>query len=171
MIPGLVRSPGEGNGNPLQYSCLENPMDGGAWWATVHGVSKSRTLLSDFTLTIASKYSNYAQYLTIPVGILLATLILGPPVATCCSAICLPHPLHPCPSRPPSPRPQQSNRPGSAPSRGGGAADAPGRRVHSAGARGRLGRLGLLPSPLPVLRPPLRLPPLPSPQVLIRGAG
>ena len=48
-IPGLGRSPGEGNGNPLQYSCLENPMDGGAWWATVHGVAKSRTCLSDFT--------------------------------------------------------------------------------------------------------------------------
>ena len=43
MIPGLGRSPGEGNGNPLQYSCLENPTDGGAWWATVHGVTKSRT--------------------------------------------------------------------------------------------------------------------------------
>ena len=42
-IPGWGRSPGEGNGNPLQYSCLENPMDGGAWWATVHGVAKSRT--------------------------------------------------------------------------------------------------------------------------------
>ena len=40
---------GEGNGNPLQYSCPENPMDGGAWWATVHGVAKSRTRLSDFT--------------------------------------------------------------------------------------------------------------------------
>ena len=40
---------GEGNGTPLQYSCLENPMDGGAWWATVHGVAKSRTRLSDFT--------------------------------------------------------------------------------------------------------------------------
>ena len=37
----------EGNGNPLQYSCLENPMDGGAWWATVHGVAKSRTRLSE----------------------------------------------------------------------------------------------------------------------------
>ena len=48
-ILGLGRSPGEGNGNPLQYSCLENPMDGGAWWATVHGVTKSRTWLSDFT--------------------------------------------------------------------------------------------------------------------------
>ena len=42
-IPGLGRSPGEGNGNPLQYSCLENPMGGGAWWATVHGVAKSWT--------------------------------------------------------------------------------------------------------------------------------
>ena len=49
LIPGSGRSPGEGNGNPLQYSCLENPMDGGAWWATVHGVAKSRTQLSDFT--------------------------------------------------------------------------------------------------------------------------
>ena len=48
-IPGLGRSPGEGNGNPLQYSCLENPMDGGAWWATVHRVTKSRIWLSDFT--------------------------------------------------------------------------------------------------------------------------
>ena len=41
-IPGLGRSPGEGNGNPLQYSCLENHMDRGAWWATVHGVTKSQ---------------------------------------------------------------------------------------------------------------------------------
>ena len=42
---------GEGNGNPLQYSCLENPMGGGAWWAAVHGVARSRTRLSDFTFT------------------------------------------------------------------------------------------------------------------------
>ena len=42
---------GEGNGTPLQYSCLENPMDGGAWWAAVHGVAKSRARLSDFTFT------------------------------------------------------------------------------------------------------------------------
>ena len=48
-IPRLGRSPGGGNGKPLQCSCLENPMDGGAWWATVHGVAKSRTRLSDFT--------------------------------------------------------------------------------------------------------------------------
>ena len=44
-------SHGEGNGNPLQYSCLENPMDGGAWWAAVHWVARSRTRLSDFTFT------------------------------------------------------------------------------------------------------------------------
>ena len=44
-IPGLGRSPEGGHGNPLQYSCLENPMDRGAWWATVHGVTKSRTRL------------------------------------------------------------------------------------------------------------------------------
>ena len=43
-------SPGEGNGNPLQYSCLENPMDRGAWQGTVHGVAKSQTRLSDFTM-------------------------------------------------------------------------------------------------------------------------
>ena len=49
LIPGSGRSPGEGNGNPLQYSCLENPMDGGAWLVTVHGVAKSRTRLSNFT--------------------------------------------------------------------------------------------------------------------------
>ena len=42
-VPGLGRSPGEGNGNPLQYTCLENPMDRGVWWATVHGVAKSWT--------------------------------------------------------------------------------------------------------------------------------
>ena len=48
-IPGSGRSPGEGNGNPLQYSCLENPMDGGARQATVLGVAKNRTRLSDFT--------------------------------------------------------------------------------------------------------------------------
>ena len=42
---------GEGDGTPLQYSCLENPMDGGAWWAAVHGVAKSQTWLSKFTFT------------------------------------------------------------------------------------------------------------------------
>ena len=46
-IPGSGRSPGEGNANPLQYSCLENPMDRGPWWATVHGVAESQTGLRD----------------------------------------------------------------------------------------------------------------------------
>ena len=47
LIPGSGRFPGGENGNPLQYSCRENPMDKEAWWATVHGVSKSRTRLSN----------------------------------------------------------------------------------------------------------------------------
>ena len=55
-IPGSGRSSGEGNGNPLQYSCLENPMGGGAWQATVHGVTKSWTQLSDFTFFESQHY-------------------------------------------------------------------------------------------------------------------
>ena len=47
LIPGWGRSPGKGNGSLLQYSCLGNPMDRGAWWSIVHGVAKSRTQLSD----------------------------------------------------------------------------------------------------------------------------
>ena len=49
-IPGLGRSPGGGHGSLLQYSCLENPMDRGAWWATVHQVAKSRTLLKQHNI-------------------------------------------------------------------------------------------------------------------------
>ena len=49
LIPGSGRSPRIGNGNPLQYSCLENSIDSGAWWATVHGVAKSQTRLSIHT--------------------------------------------------------------------------------------------------------------------------
>ena len=65
-IPGSGRSPGEGNNNPLQYSCLKNPMDGGAWWATVHGVAKSQTRLNNFTyllhlLTYTTKQETRAQ--------------------------------------------------------------------------------------------------------------
>ena len=52
-IPGSGRYPREGNGNPLQYSCLENCMDRGAWWAAVHGVAKSQTQLSTFTSGMA----------------------------------------------------------------------------------------------------------------------
>ena len=54
LSPGLGRSPGEGNGNPLQYYCLENPMDRGAWQAAVYGVTKSWTWLSDFTSLVRS---------------------------------------------------------------------------------------------------------------------
>ena len=62
-ISGLGRSPGEGNGNPLQYSCLENPMDRGAWRATVLGVAKSRAQLSDWhsTLILCWKVSSVLQ--------------------------------------------------------------------------------------------------------------
>ena len=62
-IPGSGRSPGEGNGNLFLYSCLENPMDRGSWWATVHGVPKSQTRLSDFTFW----HPNCATILTEPI--------------------------------------------------------------------------------------------------------
>ena len=61
-IPGLGRSPGEGNGNPLQYSCLENPMDRGAWWATVDGVAKSRTRVSNFTIFLSFFLYAFSQF-------------------------------------------------------------------------------------------------------------
>ena len=71
-IPGSGRSPGEGNGNPLQYSCLENSMERGALEATVHGVAKSRTGLSDFTHSLLGTYyfrviflSEFVHYLTV----------------------------------------------------------------------------------------------------------
>ena len=51
ILLSIQKTSGEGNGTPLQYSCLENPMDGGAWWAVVHGVAKSQIRLSDFTFT------------------------------------------------------------------------------------------------------------------------
>ena len=54
-IPGSGRSPGGGNGNQLQCPCLGNPLNGGAWWATVHGVAKSQTQLNNFTITMVSK--------------------------------------------------------------------------------------------------------------------
>ena len=63
-IPGLGRSPGEGNGNPLQFSCLEIFMDAGAWKVTVHEVAKSQTQLSDFTFlfhVLIGKQANSAE--------------------------------------------------------------------------------------------------------------
>ena len=56
-IPGSGRSPGEGNGNSLQYSCLENPMDRGAWWAIVHMVTKSQTRLTELLTLSHSLHS------------------------------------------------------------------------------------------------------------------
>ena len=58
-IPESERSPGEGNGNPLQYSCLENPVDRGAWRATVHRVAKSQTRLSNYNLMIFYKFGKH----------------------------------------------------------------------------------------------------------------
>ena len=58
MIPGLERSPREGNANPLQYTSLENPMDSGAWQAIVHEVERSQTRLSDFTLHVKGFVEN-----------------------------------------------------------------------------------------------------------------
>ena len=58
-IPGSERSPGEGNGNPLQYSCLENPMDGGAWWATVH---RSQRVGHDWTTSLLFLYGECVTY-------------------------------------------------------------------------------------------------------------
>jgi len=60
-IPQWGSSPGEENSNPLKYSCLGNPMDGGEWWAAVHGVAMSQTGLSNFTFTFTCIY-----YLNIP---------------------------------------------------------------------------------------------------------
>ena len=57
----IMKGYGEGNGNPLQYSCLENPMEGGAWWAAVHEVAKSWTRLSDFTFTFHFSLSCIAE--------------------------------------------------------------------------------------------------------------
>ena len=60
-IPGLGRSPGEGDGCPLQYSCLENPMDRGAWWATVRGITKSQTR-HQITLSLSSLFNPGSFY-------------------------------------------------------------------------------------------------------------
>ena len=81
-IPGLGIRPGGGHGNPLQYSCLENSMDGGAWWATVHGVAKSWTRMSDFTFTFFHIAPNIAEYsfleISLTVRLFLSILLTIP---------------------------------------------------------------------------------------------
>ena len=72
-IPGSGRFPGEGNGNPLQYSCLENPMDRGAWWASVHGVAKSQTQLSTFTFTFFHFHIIHKPFLIASVNLMCRT--------------------------------------------------------------------------------------------------
>ena len=74
LIPGSGRSPGVGNDNPLQNSCLENPMDSGAWQVTVHGVAKSQTPLSMHACT--DKHDNPLKYLKITIILLLISLSL-----------------------------------------------------------------------------------------------
>ena len=64
LIPGPGRSPGGEHSNPFQYSCLENPTDRGPWWATVHGVSKSRTLLKQLSRFKADSYSHKYNWST-----------------------------------------------------------------------------------------------------------
>ena len=76
----------EGKGNPLQYFCLENPMDQGAWWATVHGVTKSRTRLSNFTLTffqsrLARTHSVYVYILSFFLIVLVLIAFFPPKVS------------------------------------------------------------------------------------------
>ena len=65
-VPRSGRSPGGGNGNPLQDSCLRNPMDRGAWWATVHGVAKGRTQLGVNAHTLNLNYEDSKDSLKIP---------------------------------------------------------------------------------------------------------
>ena len=67
-IPGSGRSPGEGNGNPLQYSCLENSMERGAWWATVYGVAKSQTRLSDLHYKVIEVMDIFSTFVVVMVS-------------------------------------------------------------------------------------------------------
>ena len=68
-IPGLGSSPGRGHGNPLQYSCLENPKDRGAWWATVHGVKKSQTRRKKLSTHIHSPLSRDPQFIGLDIHV------------------------------------------------------------------------------------------------------
>ena len=76
-IPGWGRSPGEGNGCPFQYSCLENPMDRGAWWVMVHRVAKSQTRLSMHAQVLLSDVAATPHPVTLPGPWLVAVVCLG----------------------------------------------------------------------------------------------
>ena len=89
-IPGLERSPGEGNGNPLQYSCLENPMDRGAWRATVHGVAKSWSQLKQLRSSIMPLiiFNVFLQSNVLEINFLVCYNIISASLYCCCS-VCL----------------------------------------------------------------------------------
>ena len=84
FIPGLGRWPGEGNGSPLQYSCLENPTDRGDWQATVHGVIKSRTRLNDFTFTFIHRKGLISLTWDIWFSLIINNLLMFWLPALCC---------------------------------------------------------------------------------------
>ena len=86
-IPGSGRSPGEGNGNPLQYSCLENPMDRGAWWATVHRVAKSWTQLR-VVKRVNPKSSPYKKEFLFSISLILYLYEMLPVVVNKKRSIC-----------------------------------------------------------------------------------
>ena len=85
-IPGSRRSPGEGNGNPPQCSCLENPMDREAWWATVHGITQSQTWLSNFHMYHRSNIYVYVHFFGIGCMYFLTFMTLSPHILL---SICL----------------------------------------------------------------------------------
>ena len=89
------RSPGEGNGDPLQYSCLENPIDGGAWWATVHRVAMSRTLLSDFTSLVKFSHKEATTLKTLHTNIGYLIIRMKIIKKTSYSQACMPYPSPP----------------------------------------------------------------------------
>ena len=85
-IPGLGRSTGEGNGNPLQYSGLENPMERGAWQATVHWVTKSQTRLSDFTSMTNLDSILKSRDISLPTKVCLVKAMVFPVVMDGCES-------------------------------------------------------------------------------------